>query len=90
MRPSLVPDLMVITVTAMSNRPLPTTSCGVHKEGSLNSSKSLWNRLTCDESGQDLIEYALIAALIALVAISGLNGLAGSINSEFTSVGNDI
>jgi pilus assembly protein Flp/PilA len=40
-----------------------------------------------DECGQDLIEYALIAALIALVAITGINGLASSINSEFTSVG---
>ena len=43
-----------------------------------------------DESGQDLIEYALIAALIALVAIAGLNGLASSINSEFTSIGGDL
>jgi pilus assembly protein Flp/PilA len=43
-----------------------------------------------DESGQDLIEYALIAALIALAAIAGLNGLASSINSEFNSIGSDI
>lgn len=43
--------------------------------------------LVQDESGQDLIEYALIAALIALVAITGLNGLASSINSELTSIG---
>ena len=43
-----------------------------------------------DESGQDLIEYALIAALLALVAISGLNGLSGKINSEYTKVGGDL
>ena len=43
-----------------------------------------------DESGQDLIEYALVAALIALVAIAGLNGLASSISSEFTAVGGDL
>jgi pilus assembly protein Flp/PilA len=43
-----------------------------------------------DESGQDLIEYALIAALIALVAIAGLNGLASSINSEFNMIGSDL
>lgn len=43
-----------------------------------------------DESGQDLIEYALVAALIALVAIAGLNGLATSINSEFTAIGGDL
>jgi pilus assembly protein Flp/PilA len=52
--------------------------------------KQLLNNLLNDESGQDLIEYALIAALIALVAITGLNGLATKINSEFTAVGNGI
>jgi pilus assembly protein Flp/PilA len=43
-----------------------------------------------DESGQDLIEYALIAALVAMVAISGLNGLSSKINSEFTKIGSDL
>jgi pilus assembly protein Flp/PilA len=43
-----------------------------------------------DESGQDLIEYALIAALIALAAIAGLNGLSSKINSEFTKVGGSL
>ncbi|HEX4004702.1 MAG TPA: Flp family type IVb pilin [Acidobacteriaceae bacterium] len=43
-----------------------------------------------DESGQDLIEYALIAALIALVAITGLQGLASSINSELTVIGGSL
>ena len=52
--------------------------------------QKLLKSLIFDESGQDLIEYALIAALVALVAISGLNGLSGKINSEFTKVGNDL
>ena len=52
--------------------------------------KQLLKNLLNDESGQDLIEYALIAALIALVAITGLNGLASSINSEFNKIGSDI
>jgi pilus assembly protein Flp/PilA len=47
-------------------------------------------RICHDESGQDLIEYALIAMLIALVAISGLNGLASKINSYYTGIGNDM
>lgn len=50
----------------------------------------LLKNLLKDEAGQDLIEYALIAALLALVAISGLNGLATKINSEFTKVGGDL
>ena len=53
----------------------------------MNSMKLLVKCLLTDESGQDLVEYALIAALIALVAISGLQGLASSINSELTTIG---
>jgi pilus assembly protein Flp/PilA len=56
----------------------------------MNRTFGLLNELLCDESGQDLIEYALIAALIGLVCISGINGLASSINSEFTAVGGDL
>ena len=43
-----------------------------------------------DESGQDLIEYALIAALITIAVIAGLNGLASKINSEYTKIGSAI
>ncbi len=40
-----------------------------------------------EEHGQDLIEYALIAALIALAATVGMSTVANSINAAFTSVG---
>jgi len=43
--------------------------------------------LAHDESGQDLIEYALISALIALGAIASMRSLATTIGSAFTSVG---
>ena len=43
-----------------------------------------------EESGQDLIEYALIAALIAVAAIAGMNALATKINTEFSKVGNQL
>lgn len=39
-----------------------------------------------EESGQDLIEYALIGLLIALGAIAGMGTLASSINAEFTKI----
>ncbi len=42
------------------------------------------------ESGQDLIEYALIAALIALAAVAGMNFVAIQINSGFSIVGNTL
>jgi len=52
--------------------------------------KELFGKLLHDEAGQDLIEYALIAALVSLVAISGLNGLSSKINSEFTKIGSSL
>ena len=39
-----------------------------------------------DESGQDLIEYALIAALLALAAVAGMKTLSTSISAAFTAV----
>jgi Flp pilus assembly pilin Flp len=39
-----------------------------------------------EESGQDLIEYALIGLLIALGAIAGMGTVATSINAEFTKI----
>ncbi len=39
------------------------------------------------EEGQDLIEYALIAALIALGAIFGMGFVANAINSAFSTIG---
>jgi len=38
------------------------------------------------ESGQDLVEYALVVALIALAATVGMKSLAGGINKTFDSV----
>jgi Flp pilus assembly pilin Flp len=40
-----------------------------------------------DTEGQDLIEYALLAATIAIGVILGMQSLRNSINSEFTLVG---
>ena len=39
------------------------------------------------DNGQDLIEYALVAALIALAATAGMNTVASDINAAFTSIG---
>lgn len=40
------------------------------------------------EEGQDLVEYALIVALIALAATAGMDSLANAINSAFVNVTN--
>ncbi len=49
--------------------------------------KQLFSNLMNDESGQDLIEYALVAALVGLGAVAAMKTLGTTINSAFTSVG---
>jgi pilus assembly protein Flp/PilA len=39
------------------------------------------------EEGQDLVEYALIVALIALAATAGMDSLASAINQAFSHLG---
>jgi pilus assembly protein Flp/PilA len=43
-----------------------------------------------DESGQDLIEYALVAALIALGSVAAMNTLATTISTAFSTVGSKL
>jgi pilus assembly protein Flp/PilA len=40
-----------------------------------------------DDSGQDLIEYALVTALIALGCVAAMNTLATTIGTAFATVG---
>lgn len=48
--------------------------------------QNLKSRLT-EEEGQDLVEYALVVALIALAATAGMNTLATDISAAFTGIG---
>lgn len=43
-----------------------------------------------DEEGQDLIEYALVVALIAFAATVGMGTLATKINTVFGTIGNKL
>jgi len=40
-----------------------------------------------EDNGQDLIEYALVAALIALAATAGMNTVASDISTAFSNIG---
>jgi pilus assembly protein Flp/PilA len=46
--------------------------------------------LIAREEGQDLVEYALVAALIAFAAVAGIQTLASDINAAFTSFGSQL
>jgi pilus assembly protein Flp/PilA len=44
-------------------------------------------RILKDESGQDLIEYVLVVALIAFAATAGMSSVASAINTGFNHLG---
>jgi pilus assembly protein Flp/PilA len=48
---------------------------------------SVMLQILMDESGQDLIEYALVVALIAFAATAGMGTLAADINNAFIKIG---
>jgi pilus assembly protein Flp/PilA len=52
--------------------------------------KQILNNLIAEESGQDLIEYALVAALVGLGSVTAMSTLAGSISNTFNGVGNAV
>jgi len=43
-----------------------------------------------DESGQDLVEYALVAALIAFGGVTSMNTIATGISTAFSNVGSTL
>jgi pilus assembly protein Flp/PilA len=51
---------------------------------------SVMLQLLKDENGQDLIEYALVVALVAFAATAGMNSLATAINTAFSHVGTQL
>ena len=78
------------------------TKCGA-SEGNLQKlflvqgGRTMMNRLMKvlstlhrEESGQDLIEYALLAALIALAATAGMGVVASDINNAFVKIGSKL
>jgi len=43
-------------------------------------------RLANEDSGQDLIEYALVAALVGLGSVASMQSLAGTITNTFSNI----
>jgi len=52
--------------------------------------KKLLTSFVRDTEGQDLIEYALLAATIGLGALVGMRAVRDALNSEFSSIGSSI
>jgi pilus assembly protein Flp/PilA len=48
--------------------------------------RAILKQLLQDESGQDLIEYALVAALIGLAAVTAVGSVGNEIGNVFNSL----
>ena len=53
----------------------------------MNKVKNVLSQLMVEESGQNLIEYALVAGIIGLGAVVAMTTLKNSISTAFSSVG---
>lgn len=58
--------------------------------GNTTTIRSFGHRLISDENGQDLIEYALIAAIIAIGAVASLRALQNYVSQAFDSIGSNL
>jgi len=52
--------------------------------------KNLFARFVREESGQDLIEYSLLAAIIAVGAITTMTTVSSNINAVFGKVSSEL
>jgi Flp pilus assembly pilin Flp len=50
----------------------------------------LFLRLWKDESGQDLVEYALLLVLLSLAAVASMKTIATAIEAAFTKAAGDL
>lgn len=57
--------------------------------GLIHVCKMLWRAIRRDD-GQDLVEYALIVALIALGATVGIGSLGTTLGDAFTNLGTSV
>ena len=56
----------------------------------LNSASVRILNLARTEEGQDLVEYALVVALIAFGAVAAMKGLGTEINTAFKTISSDL
>ena len=56
----------------------------------MNEVKERFMQFMKEESGQDLIEYALVAGLIGLGTVAAMTSLSTKIGSAFNSIGSQL
>lgn len=53
----------------------------------MNAIKQIAINFLNEDSGQDLIEYALVTAVLGLGAVASMKSLASTVSSAFTTIG---
>jgi Flp pilus assembly pilin Flp len=56
---------------------------GIAKEDSMEVIRRLWNKA---EEGQDMIEYAVLAAFISIVAITVIRAIGPLVTAAYTAI----
>ena len=56
----------------------------------MNNMKQILTNLMNEDSGQDLIEYALVAALVGLGAVAAMGGLKNAVSNTFNTIGTSL
>jgi pilus assembly protein Flp/PilA len=59
--------------------------CGPDSLTVRNEMRATLRRLWAEEEGQDLVEYALVVALIGLASVAAMNNVAGLLDNAFTN-----
>jgi pilus assembly protein Flp/PilA len=77
----------VITVYVIGRLMVETLRIRSRGIDRMNYLKRLLSNILRDESGQDLIEYALVAALVGLAATASMKTLATTIGTALTGIG---
>jgi pilus assembly protein Flp/PilA len=75
------PDTSVTHSSLTATQIVPTAAA------SFQAALAVSRRLAREDSGQDLIEYALIAASIGLATVAGIHGLASSVAGYLNFIG---
>jgi Flp pilus assembly pilin Flp len=60
-------------------------ACPVRSSSTTTPMLRLLTRFVIEETGQDLIEYALLTAAIGLAGVAGINLISAAINGTYTS-----
>src|SRR6266571_3450724 len=64
----------------------PTPARPRPPQSSVNRLRWPWLAIVREESGQDLIEYALLTALVALAAVEAMQAVAAPINNRYSVI----